>query len=581
MKKASFIRVRPEDLNYSLEICHQNYDDKLKMLKQPLAVNSSSVSKFIKSFPVHPTRESLEYALALLDTEQPKLRQRAIEIVNKVIELQNKNIDSDYCGTWPKYSEYRIPFFKGKFFKPDKNWTEFLSMILLIILVDHANKLNADLIVKIDRAILLAMSAIHSREVEVQYTNIFIKGAYVALIAGRRYHNSDLYKFGSERIQHIYEYTQKNGGFGEYNSPNYAIVTLKTLCYLLLHLQDVELEKKIKHLYRVAWQEIAFHFHSSTRQWAGPHSRTLTTMLKNSTMALINRATSTAVNLNTDDRELPLDAHRLPLKCPRDLEYFFSPIADPRSITQILNYADPPKVLSTYLTPSFTLGTINYSDLWVQRRSMIAYWQTNNSSHYLHLRFLCDGRDYSAAQFFSVQQEGNVLAGINFATDVNDDNPYLEKSQNEKYILAKFICIRFEFGNLENIKDVAIELSDLPGLSARVKDEKFYFNIAVHFAIFETHPIAWKVIRDRYNCQVCLDLVLFSARCQKRIDISKLSPKVIGLTFQMQTKLQSFPPVNIVNTNRVLKMKWNNLSLEVANRPDRQYKLQQAFRSST
>lgn len=579
MRKTDFAVTQLIDLYQSLEAYHHKYDPKNKLLKQPLFVDSSSIPVYLGNFFVHPTRESLIYALALLSTEKTKLEQRAIDIIKTIIRLQNKDVNSDNCGTWPKYYEYKIPLSRGKILKPDKNWAEFLSMILLIIIVDYSHALEKKLIIEIKESILLAATLIQSRKVEVWYTNIFIKGIYVALIAGEKFKNRDLYQFGSKQLDLIYQYTLRNGGFGEYNSPNYAVVTLKTLGYLRLHLDASSLKEKVEYLYREVWREIGSHFHASTRQWAAPHSRTYTTLLKKSTLALIDRATSDLINFGTDSKDLTLDMHCLSLKCPLDLEHLFLPIAKPRLSIQVLNCEKPKKVLTTYLSHYFTLGTINYSDFWSQRHLFLAYWGTYLEPNYLRLRCLCDGHDLSTAQFFSVQHEVKVLAGINFATDINQINPYLSKETNESCLFrSKDVRLRFEFGNLGNMENTIINLLNDSDLTAKIELEKIYFAISVPFVEFEAYPIKWEVEYNYDSSKIYLDLVLFSALFKRQIGRLKSQEKAIGLTFQMQAEPITSHPVRVKKDNDTLKIEWEELLMEIKTKPDTQKKLHEAFK---
>lgn len=47
----------------------------------------------------------------------------------------------------------------------------------------------------------------------------------------------------------------------------------------------------IEELYHLVWEDIALHFHAPSRQWAGPHSRCYSTLLKPATLSLLARAT--------------------------------------------------------------------------------------------------------------------------------------------------------------------------------------------------------------------------------------------------------------------------------------------------
>ena len=59
----------------------------------------------LKGGYVHPTRSSLTYAVALLDSDIEEYRIRAINVLNKVISLQDKDPGSSTYGIRPWFYE--------------------------------------------------------------------------------------------------------------------------------------------------------------------------------------------------------------------------------------------------------------------------------------------------------------------------------------------------------------------------------------------------------------------------------------------------------------------------------------------
>ena len=68
------------------------YDPVEKMIRRPFS--SPGYHTTLKGGYVHPTRDSLQYAVALLDSNDPNRAVRAQEILRKVILLQDQNPSS-------------------------------------------------------------------------------------------------------------------------------------------------------------------------------------------------------------------------------------------------------------------------------------------------------------------------------------------------------------------------------------------------------------------------------------------------------------------------------------------------------
>lgn len=89
----------------------------------------------------HSTKASLDYALELLDTGKPANRTRAIDVLHKVLSLQDTDPASRTYGIWSWYLEAPLPRMKA----PDFNWADFCGTTLLQITRDHRSRLPTDL----------------------------------------------------------------------------------------------------------------------------------------------------------------------------------------------------------------------------------------------------------------------------------------------------------------------------------------------------------------------------------------------------------------------------------------------------
>src|SRR5690606_37841149 len=59
----------------------------------------------LKEGKVHNTRTSLEYAVALLDSGEEDRKERAIDVIEKLISLQDQDPESRTYGIWSWYLE--------------------------------------------------------------------------------------------------------------------------------------------------------------------------------------------------------------------------------------------------------------------------------------------------------------------------------------------------------------------------------------------------------------------------------------------------------------------------------------------
>ena len=280
-------------------------------------------------------------------------------------------------------------------------------------------------------------------------------GSYVTLITAELFRIDDLKLYAMQRLRRFHHYTMEQGAFTEYNSPTYTIVALQEIGRLRADVKDPEAKRLAEDIYRVAWEEIASHFHAATRQWAGPHSRCYSTLLPQKVLGLVQHATEGRIRFFSEDPPRAKDEFGLRLPCPRDLEHFFTKLEEPRELVKTFIQGENPVIGTTYLTPQFTLGSINRGDLWNQRRSLIAYWGAATAPAYLHLRFLHDGYDFADAQFFSAQKKGTVLAGVVFGTDGGDTHVSLDRIKNAT-ISAHDLRLRFEFGGAAGLQKQAV-----------------------------------------------------------------------------------------------------------------------------
>lgn len=504
-------------LERALASWHNQYDAAERMLRRPFS--SPGYHTTLQGGFVHATRDSLHYALGLLDTGRPEHLARATEILARVVALQDTDPASRTYGIWSWFLEEPL----AQMSPPDWNWADFNGSTLLQIARDHRSRLPPALARAVDAAIVHAAHAIKKRNVGPGYTNIAIMGTYVTLVAGELLGLPEFQTYGRERLRRIHTFTRENGTFEEYNSPTYTVIALLELSRLQAHVEDAESRPLIADLVRRAWEEIATHFHAPTRQWAGPHSRAYNSLLSTSTLALIQRATAGRVDFSIDapDRE----ALRLPVTCPPDLMDHFRVLTEPRGFTQTFIQRSN-TVGTTFLHPAFALGTINKGDLWNQRRALLLHFGTPAAPGYLQLRFLKNGYDFSSAILTASQRDDLVVGAVNFITNGGDTHISLQKVKDAK-ITARDLRLRFELGGEPGraaqiaVRENATATLDVAGLAVHLSVAR------ARFGATTGRLAAGSDARTRW-----LDVVLHEGD-EREFDLAALEEAIVGFVLSV------------------------------------------------
>ncbi len=276
---------------------------------------------------VHSTRTNLHTAVLLLQAGGSERADRAAAIIRQVLAQQDTDPVSRTYGIWPWFFEEPLE----RMSPPDWNWADFCGAALGHILAEHANQIPADLAATIRLALGHAAWSIFRRNIPSGYTNIAIMGSGVTALAGEILEEPRLLAYGRRRMHAFLDYTRFHGGFNEYNSPTYTLVALNELERVLQLVHDAQMRAEAEEARRIAWQTIADHFHPSTAQWAGPHSRAYDNYLFTDSAQYLAAMTGAAVPLHPragDSHEIQLIR---PLPCPADLAGRFCSLRAPEA----------------------------------------------------------------------------------------------------------------------------------------------------------------------------------------------------------------------------------------------------------
>lgn len=548
-------------LDRLIKVSLPSFDSMAQMLR--ISLSAPNYHTALTGGEVHPTRESLWYAVALLDTGNDF--ETAMRIFEKVISLQDTDPASATHGIWPWYLEEPVALMVH----PDWNWADFCGVQLLEAMLTHRDCFPRKLAEAMKAAILAAARSIMRRDVTPDYTNIAIMGIFVTLISAELFDLKELREYALSRFRRFRDYTLEQGSFSEYNSPTYLTVTLNELARLRRYAGNQEVQEIASIIYRKAWLEIATHFHAPTCQWAGPHSRSYHTLLPSYIQALIRQATRG--DLKTDEVELSLGDHRLRHECPKELTEYFAELTETRTVRQTFIKSEIDTVGTTYLTPDFTIGSINHSDLWNQRRALLAYWGEADCVSYLNLRFLRDGYDFSAAFIFSVQEEGRVLAGITFATDGGDRHISLDPIKDGA-IQANDLRLRFELGGSGDFEN--LQVPSVLKEPFRLEIGTVCIDFHVPWARWGEQEGLWEIVRE--DSKTCLDVVLYNG-CRKSFVLGELAKASLALAIDLCPECIQPTPVSVKLRDGSCLAEWKGLRLSFPDAPDSKDRIKRRF----
>lgn len=517
IRKQAFLRALAEQ--------DESYDPAEQMLAAEFS--SPGYHTTLTGGIVHRTRNSLEYAVALLDSGDPNRLRRAEQVLRRVISLQDQDPSSRTYGIWPWFLEEPL----DQMSPPDWNWADFCGTQLLQVAIDHMGRLPNDLGLQVRDSILHAARSIKKRDVGPGYTNIALMGTYVTLVAGERLGVPDLRDYGRQRLQRFSEYTKEKGSFSEYNSPTYTCVAIEEISRMRQHVRDEHAQELLQTLNEFAWRHLARRFHLPTKQWAGPHSRCYSTLLRPGTLAFIQRATAGQIEF-VPEAEVweSIDAQRIPLECPTDSLSCFRTLPWPRMEIEAFVHNDPNEhsiIGTSYLDPDFALASVNIGDLWNQRRPLLAYWQTPTGPAAMRLRCLHDGYDYSSASLFTIQDKADVLGAVLFATDRGDTHISLDKITNAT-IRARDLRLRLQFEGA--ISDLALPAKTELDEPMRFTSGPIAGAFCVHAASFAGLPVRFETGRDAEAAWI--DVVLYNS-VERQFDFSRIEEAAIVFTLSM------------------------------------------------
>lgn len=509
---------------------------------------------------LHGTRANFEYAVLLLRSENPEHHARADRVLRRVLACQDADPVSPTFGIWPWYADESLE----EMDKPDYNWADFCGAMIAAALIENADRLPAETVAAMRRALDRAAAAIFRRNVGPSYTNIAVMGATVTAVAGEILEEPRWLEYGRRRMARFIEYTRQQGGFNEYNSPTYTFVALREAERALELVSDPGLRESAEQLRRMAWQHIAERFHPATGQMAGPHSRAYSDLLGADRVRDLRALTGVDIpGPETDDLD-PQTVIGKRLPCPEDLRRRFAQLPeDPTTVRGCFIRREPEEASTTgttWLTQQAAIGSVNYDSLWVQRRPLLAYIQAPGEPAVFKVRLLRDGKPCAAGVLRSAQEGPRVLCAMQLATDMGDHHIHMDAPAGGVYRCAD-LRLRFELTG----GDVALE--ELPhGAFALAAGD---WRVAVHGApaVFDDRDCQWEASQSDGNA--CVDAVFLHEESERPLPVADVGRTLAAAGVELIRRdeaPQSAPPEIEEQGDRAL-CRWAGLQLATRTRP--------------
>ena len=401
----------------------------------------------LRNTRAHITRDSLDYAMNLLETGEPDRKQRAEKILDRMLDLQDTDPNSKWYGLWGYYMEEPA----SKMSPADWNWADFNGATLLMIDARHSRELPEAMRNRVQQAIHHCAISVMRRNVAMTYTNIAVQGTFVTLAAAALLHDQELSQYAHDRLLRFCATLDETGSFAEYNSPTYANVAILNMVRMKMLLREPKVITIVDRLHHRIWTHLGDHWHSPTRQLAGPMSRCYTTdigkplWLQKSLGGAVPFAT--LGEIQADKVHESGEVSYLEYNCPEQLRNKFLSVPGDIEHRELFLWTGKPAEPvegATYLAPSYTIGSANRSEFWIQRRPLLAYWGgPGRPAHYLQMRFMKDDYDFSSALLFAVQSKNFVAYLINFRSPGGDKHISLDPIKDGQFE-AQRMRVRFD-----------------------------------------------------------------------------------------------------------------------------------------
>ncbi|MEV1040019.1 hypothetical protein AB0J01_25720 [Streptomyces sp. NPDC050204] len=383
----------------------------------------------IKGGPAHPTRNSLHYALLLLERGGEGDAERAHSVILRIAGLQDRSPENATYGIWGYYAEEPA----AEMVPADWNWADFLGIALLLVHARHGDTLPAEVRHELRESLRHAAASIVRRNVHLTYTNVAVMGTFVTLAAGKLLDDEELFAYGKDRMVRLTRAIDSTGSFTEFNSPSYWGVVLQTLTLIREHVDDEEVLELNDRLHDRLWLHFLARWHPPTRQLSGPMARCYSNdlgvppFLAKAVRGELGAPVPSPVRGEMATGVESCVDYRMPdWVLPRLRE-----LAGEREHRELFAETPSPETGTTWLDAVTTLGSVNHQDTWLQRRPLFGHWvRPDGTSGHLHVHLMKDDGaedfDFASGVLSTVQSGPHVAWLAGFACPAGDRHHHLD-----------------------------------------------------------------------------------------------------------------------------------------------------------
>ncbi|MBR1969230.1 MAG: hypothetical protein IKA17_02625 [Clostridia bacterium] len=479
----------------------------------------------------HPTRKNAAFVQNVFAFKSESHYAIARNILYKLCMLQDRNPESPTYGLWPTSFEENLADISF----PDFNFADFISSSLIGILEKYREYLDEELIKETEKSLELAAYCSIKRHVGLDYTNVICMSCFTIIKAGEILNNQEIFNSGKAELKRFLEYTRVCGAFSEYNSPNYIVVAAGAIENMIKYFEDEECRDMALELNDYLWEMGAKHYSSTFDEYTPPYIRNYSD-LDNGRDALF-------IWCVTDGEYGKLPAKLSgggldTIRCPKKFFHLFDKDfweeityyrknnirKSDEDLTIVRNLDSPDLVLYSYKTKEYLFGAFQKTDLWGQRRNLMLIWNPL-CKKFLKLCALKDGVDFSSAMAYTVQNKGESLTLLGFATD-NGDKHYIVDPLTDGKFKAKKLSFMIKTGGEKKL------LFEKHGSEFILRDGKFFVSIRIDDWCFDGKKGEIRLTDDG------IELICFESDTPREVNLYELgmSYGVISLCVNDQAK---------------------------------------------
>ncbi len=256
----------------SMHLFDESYDPRTHLVLRPHDGHTNVRGSYM-------VRESSWYALGLLVRDRagdhPEDAQRAIDILNAVLDQQYLDPKAKWFGTFKRTPEEPLPPVGEPAFRGyDPNWRHFVGTTLEMILIEYPTRIPAPLKERMYRAIDAAVSGeMHDGRLVPSYSNIALMYGALWDFAAVHDKNAAWLSQSTAWTNEVYRLFQQYRTFDEFNAPTYYGVDLYGLALWREYGSTPHMREIARDMEAGLWTDIADFYQPNLRNIAGPYDR--------------------------------------------------------------------------------------------------------------------------------------------------------------------------------------------------------------------------------------------------------------------------------------------------------------------